>query len=57
MAKAAVDLANAVQHRQGATVREARFAAEAALAVVKLIAVIAGRPDLLDTLREAERLR
>ena len=59
MAKAAVDLANAVQHRQGATLRDAALAAEATNGVVNVVAIIAGRRDKpLESIREelAERV-
>jgi hypothetical protein len=58
-AKSAVDLANAVQHRQGATLRDAALAAEAANGVINAIAIIAGHRDKpLESIREelAERL-
>src|SRR5262249_54561211 len=58
-AKAAVDLANAVQHRQGATLRDAALAAEAANDVVNVVAIISGRRDKpLESIRVelAERL-
>lgn len=44
-ARAAVDLANEVQHRRTATFREAALCAEATTSVVNLIAIISGRRD------------
>lgn len=41
--RAAFDLANAVQHRQGATPRDAALAAETTVALVNLISIVAGR--------------
>ncbi len=59
LARAAVDLANALQHRQGATLREAVLCAEGTCTVVNLVAIIAGRRNKpLASIREelAERL-
>jgi len=44
-AKAALDLANGLQHRRTATFREAAMCAEASTAVVNLIAIVSGRRD------------
>jgi len=44
-AKAALDLANVMQHRRTATFRQAAFCAEATTSVVNLIAIISGRRD------------
>jgi hypothetical protein len=44
-ARAAVDLANEVQHRRTATFREAALCAEATTSVINLIAIISGRRD------------
>jgi hypothetical protein len=43
--RAAVDLANELQHRRSATFREAALCAEATTSVVNLIAIISGRRD------------
>lgn len=42
-AKAAVDVANDLQHRRTATFREAALCAEATTSVVNIVATIAGR--------------
>jgi hypothetical protein len=44
-ARAALDLANDLQHRRTATFRDAALCAEATTSVVNLIAIIAGRRD------------
>lgn len=44
-ARAALDLANELQHRRTATFREAALCAEATTAVVNLVAIVAGRRD------------
>ena len=44
-AKAALDLANSLQHRRTATFRDAGMCAEASSAVVNLIAIVSGRRD------------
>lgn len=44
-ARAALDLANSLQHRRTAAVRHAALCAEATTAVVNLIAIISGRRD------------
>jgi hypothetical protein len=44
-AKAALDLANSLVHRRTATFRDAAMCAEAATAVVNLIAIVSGRRD------------
>lgn len=44
-ARAAIDLANEVQHRRSATFREAALCAEATTSVINLIAIISGRRD------------
>jgi hypothetical protein len=44
-AKAALTLANALQHRRTATFRDAALCAEATTSVVNLIAIISGRRD------------
>lgn len=44
-AKAALDLANGLQHRRTATFRDAAMCAEASTAVVNLIAIVSGRRD------------
>lgn len=45
-AKAALDLANSLQHRRTATFRDAAMCAEASTAVVNLVAIVSGRRDL-----------
>lgn len=60
LVKAALAVANAVQHRQGATLRDAALVAQATNGIVNLVAIIAGRRDKpLESMREelAERLR
>lgn len=42
-AKAALDLANALQHRRTATFRDAALCAEAAASVVNVVAIVSGR--------------
>lgn len=44
-ARAALDLANALQHRRTATFRDAALCAEATAAVVNKIAIVSGRRD------------
>jgi len=44
-AKAALDLANALQHRRTATFRDAAMCAEATTSVINLVAIISGRRD------------
>jgi len=44
-AKAALDLANGLQHRRTATFRDAAMCAEATIAVANLIAIVSGRRD------------
>ncbi len=44
-ARAALDLANALQHRRTATFRDAALCAEATAAVVNTIAIVSGRRD------------
>ena len=44
-AKAALDLANSLQHRRTASFRDAALCAEATSAVVNLIAIVSGRRD------------
>ena len=44
-AKAALALANDLQHRRTATYREAALCAEATMSLVNLIAIISGRRD------------
>ncbi len=44
-ARAALDLANALQHRRTATFRDAALCAEATAAVVNTIAILSGRRD------------
>src|SRR5207249_2466965 len=41
--RAAFDLSNAVQHLQGATLRDALLSAEATITLVRLIGILAGR--------------
>lgn len=44
-ARAAVDLANSVQHDRAATFRDAALCAEAAMSVVRIVAIVSGRRD------------
>jgi len=44
-ARAALNLANALQHRRTATFRDAALCAEGAAAVVNTIAIVSGRRD------------
>ena len=44
-ARAAFDLANSVQHDQVATFRDAALCAEAAISVVRIVAIVSGRRD------------
>jgi hypothetical protein len=44
-ARAALELANALQHRRTASFREAALCAEAATSVVNIIAIVSGRRD------------
>jgi hypothetical protein len=44
-ARAAIDLANELQHRRTATFRQAALCAEATTAVVNMIAIVSGRRD------------
>ncbi len=43
--RSALDLANALQHRRGATFREAALCVEATTTVTNVIAIVAGRRD------------
>ena len=47
-ARAAFDLANTVQHDQGATFRDAALCAEAALSVIRIAAIVSGRRERTD---------
>lgn len=44
-ARAAFDLANSVQHDRVATFRDAALCAEAAISVVRIVAIVSGRRD------------
>jgi hypothetical protein len=44
-AKAAIDLANALQHRRTASFRDAAICAEATSSVVSVVAIISGKRD------------
>lgn len=44
-ARAAFDLANALQHRRTATFRDAALCAEATTSIVNLIAIVSGKRD------------
>ena len=45
-AKVSLDMANMLQHRRTATLRDAALCAEATRTVVNIIAIISGRVDL-----------
>jgi AbiJ N-terminal domain 3 len=47
-ARAAFDLANGVQHDRAATFQDAALSAEAALSVIRIVAVLSGRRDRSD---------
>ena len=47
-AKAAVDMANGLQHDRGATFRDAALCAEAAISVVRIVAIVSGRRERSD---------
>ena len=47
-ARAAIDLANGLQHDRAANFRDAALCAEAAISVVRIIAIVSGRRERTD---------